>query len=274
MPFSGQIPAVFLDGASGSSVLERFARNMFVNMDTGEIYLRSGDRSPVLLWPAKRGDQVPLQLRFVNEELDGSDELIALPEGSTISMVGHLIVGGVAQYGGTKMIEQLAWTAEDADTDPHYDAVVDFETVGLNAALGKGTGAELAYVDIELDIEVYNAGQRLSSANLKCRVYNDHARGESETPAALGYIGNGIQHAHWITALTGGGATDLDGQPTTHLEYGRPLVIVAIGDGPARLYKYEEDPDPGATVADGQYIIKPTDYSVEGDNVGLWVLKE
>lgn len=273
MPFSGQIPALFLEGASGSSVLEVFARNLFANLDTGEVYLRSGDRSPILLWPAKRGDQIPVQIRFVNEELDGADELIALPEGWGITVEGHLVVGGVAQYGGPVMIRQTVWAEEDPGTDPHYDAVIDFETVGINAAIGKGTGAELPYIDIELDIEVTVGGQKLSSMNLKCRVYNDHARGESETPAQLGYIGNGLQHGFWITGLTGGASTDLDGQPTAHLEYGRPLVIVDVGEGPPSLYKYIEDPDPGVTACDGVNLIKPADYDSE-DNRGLWSLRE
>ena len=156
MPFGGQIPALFLEGASGSSVLEVFARNLFANLDTGEVYLRSGDRSPILLWPAKRGDQIPVQIRFVNEELDGADELIALPEGWGITVEGHLVVGGVAQYGGPVMIRQTLWAQEDAETDPHYDAVIDFETTGMSPSMGSRVGMAQGASD----------GQSLESASI------------------------------------------------------------------------------------------------------------
>jgi len=273
MPFAGQLPGIVLEAAaSGSSVLEVFARNLFINMDTGDVYLRSGDRSPVTIWPAKRGDKVPVQQRFVNEELDGTDELIKLPDGVAIRFEGHKKTGNVVDY-SVLMVQQNVWTPEDLDTDPHYDATVDFDTPAINAAIGKGTGNELTYIDLECDIEVWKGDDRLSSANLTVRVYNDHSRGEGDVPSTLGFIGSGFTHAWWITGLVGGALTDLDGQATTHLEYGKPFVIIEIGDGPPNLYKYIEDPDPGVTVCDGVNLIKPTDYNA-ATNYGLWALRE
>lgn len=285
MPFAGQFPIVILESAaSGSSVLEVFARNLFSNMDTGEVYLRSGDRSPITRWSAKRGDKIPVQQRFVNEELDGTDELIKLPAGVQIRFEAHRKINGVVDY-SQLMVQQNAWTAEDLETDPHYDATVDFDTPAIDAAIGRGTGNELPYIDLECDIEVWKDDDRLSSANFDIRVYNDHSRGEGDVPSTLGFIGNGLTNAWWISGLVGGENTDLDGQATTHLEYGKPLVIVEVGDGPPSLYRYTKDPDPGVTVCDGVNLVKPTDYFYDADpedpeayalleNIGLWVLKE
>jgi len=273
MPFAGQLPGIVLEAAaSGSSVLEVFCRNLFVNMDTGEVYLRSGDRSPVTIWPAKRGDKVPVQMRFVNEELDGTDELIKLPDGVSIRFEGHRKnANGTVDY-SVLMVQQNVWTPEDLTTDPHYDATIDLDTNAINAAIGKGT-TELPYIDIECDVEVWKGEDRLSSANFTMRVYNDHARGEGDVPTTLGYLTTGYIFGHWITGLTGGANTDLDGQATTHLEYGKTFVIIEVVDGPPALYKYIEDTDPGVTVCDGVNLIKPTDYNA-ATNYGLWALKE
>lgn len=280
MAFNGQIPGAVMEaGASGASVLEVFARNLFVNMDTGEIYLRSGDRSPLRSWPAKRGDNVPIQIRFVNEELDTDADLIALPGGSEIRFECRR----KGDYGGTLMVQQNAWAAEDTDTDPHYDATVDFDGDGIKAAIGYGTGAELPYLDLICDIEVYNGGQRLSSATMEIRCHNDVTRGVGEATSSPGFISLGYQFAWWVEGLTGGAPTDLDGQATLHLEYGKTFVILEIGDGPPALYKYVEDPAPGVTAPDGVNLVRPKDYSYDADpedpdayveNIGLWALKE
>jgi len=272
MPFAGQLPGIVLEiASSGNSVLEVFCRNLFVNMDTGEVYLRSGDRSPVRTWPAKRGDKVPVQIRFVNEELDGTSELIKLPVGTAIRFEAHRRnADGSCDYSAL-MVQQNVWSAEDLETDPHYDATVSFDEVALNSAIGKG-GTELPYVDIECDIEVWKGTDRLSSANMTIRVYNDHSRGEADVPDVLGFIGSGYQFAWWITGLVGGLNTDLDGQPTIHLAYGETVVRVDVG-GPPSEYKYVEDPEPGVTVCDGVNLIKPTDYNA-ATNDGLWALKE
>ncbi|HPA21075.1 MAG TPA: hypothetical protein PLU30_25230 [Verrucomicrobiae bacterium] len=278
MPFAGQIPGVVMDvGASGSSILEVFARNLFTNMDTGEVYLRSGDRSPITTWPAKRGDRIPVQQRFVNEELDGTDELIKLPEGVSIRFEGHRkLANGSADY-SQLLVQQNTWVETDATTDPHYDATVDLDTPAINAAIGKG-GLELPYIDIEADVEVWKGEDRLSSANFTIRLYNDHARGEGDVPTSLGFIGSGVNFGSWITALTGGTATDLDGQATAHLEYGKTLLIIQREGEPPESYRYVEDPAPGATVEDSPNVIIPDDYAydpenpgADGENIGLWV---
>lgn len=143
----------------------------FWDVSTGNLVTGVGNRTPSQLFEFKRGDT-------------RLDELLFLSETGAQYDPGNLAIKFGIKLPGSATY--LVSTSEFAKTGTGSTAVwtfsPSFQTSELNTALNiGGVGAELAYVDADLEFEYSIGDAVVSSKTFPCRIYRDINRGNEGT---------------------------------------------------------------------------------------------
>jgi hypothetical protein len=143
----------------------------FWDVATGNLVVGQGNRTPAPLFEFKRGDTRLDELVFLNESGGQYDP-------GNVSIKFGVKLPGAAGY--------LISTADFSKTGTGATAVwtfaPSFMTTELNTALNiGGVGAELAFVDADLEFEYSIGGAVVSSKTFPCRIYRDINRGNEGT---------------------------------------------------------------------------------------------
>lgn len=251
----------------------------YLNLRTGQILTKQGGYGPLggnecnpgnppsEALKLKRGDKPTLRLR-VFDPYDGNEACLLA---SGVTLVASLKPWNDHTVDPLASIADDQWdkpadlddnVADDLTDDPggFYLAPLDLAGDDLADLFTAGTSS----VYCHLEIQTVTAGVPQSSQSIPVMILSDVIRPGDGAPAITGQpAASPLLVYKDITALTGGGATALDGIPTT----GKSNVIVMIYlDSELQTWRLfagttAEDADNG--------IVRPDDYDAD-DNAQIW----
>jgi hypothetical protein len=149
---------------------------LYFDLDTRNFVSALGVRDVVSRLSFKRGDNLAAAVKFISgvtvQELDA---------GAT----GKMGFKELGDFDGDLVGGATSWTKTGTGITTVYSFDLNLNTAGLNTLLGVGVAADVASVELNLEMEFVELGQTTSSNTILATVLNDVNRDEDLTPTAL-----------------------------------------------------------------------------------------
>jgi hypothetical protein len=157
--------------------------DLFIELETLQLISAVNDRRRVSSVEAKRGDALPLNIRFVQ---DGA--LVRMPSTTVINFA----VKEDGKYDEDPLVLQEGFTASavgDPDLDPKYTATPSLNTAGLNALflIDDNSANDPIFFNLMAEISWEATGDTgpTTIKNFVFKVHNDVFRGDETAPSTL-----------------------------------------------------------------------------------------
>jgi hypothetical protein len=147
--------------------------NLYFDLDTGVFCSAPGSRDTVSSLSFKRGDLVPIALRFVS-----GITAQELPAEAT----GQIGIKATGDYDGGFIAATGPWVKSGTGADTVYTFQLDLHTEAINTLLGYGPAEDVPSMQAMLELEYEATGIRTSSNTVLATIFNDVVRGDEGTP--------------------------------------------------------------------------------------------
>jgi hypothetical protein len=149
---------------------------LYFDVSTRNFVTSPGYRDVVSALTFKRGDNLALAVKFCS-----GTTILELASGAT----GKMGMKEVGDFDGDLVGGALSWTKTGTGTSTVYTFDLNLNTAELNTLLGVGEAADVASVNLNMEMEYIVSGQVTSSNTILATVQNDVNRDEDETPTGL-----------------------------------------------------------------------------------------
>jgi hypothetical protein len=166
--------------------------NLYFDLDTGNFVSSRGTSDVVSKLTFKRGDTTSLPVRFCR-----GITFVELASGAS----GILGLKETTVYDGEFIAAAASWTKTGTGTSTVYTFNLNLATTELNTLLGVGAAADVASVDLHMEMEFLEGDVRTSSNTILATVRNDIVKGDESGPTDItgGTPVNGVEATITLT---------------------------------------------------------------------------
>lgn len=150
--------------------------NLYFDLDTGNLVSGPGIRDQLASLTFKRGDTVPIALRFLTSSL-----VTELASGAA----GKIGLKALGNYDGAFLAAATSWTKTGTGLTTVYNFTLNLATTELNTLLGVGAGADVPSTSGNFELEFVVDGVTTSSNTVLATVNNDIIRGDESGPTDI-----------------------------------------------------------------------------------------
>lgn len=155
--------------------------NLYFDVDARRFISAPGTRDIVSVLDFKRGDTLPVAVRFVSGTV-----VVEIDPSPATAATGRLAMKPVGSFDVEPTAGAASWVKTGTGTSTYYTFDLLLNTEDLNTLLGVGEAADVSSVQLNFEMEyILEDGSVISSNTILATVYNDVNRDEDNTPINL-----------------------------------------------------------------------------------------